>query len=676
MNTSRHTLDAMTYWQERAADAARLRDELASAGRVDLRARLSVELELGLVQTMLGGDPAVANRSLVMAMDCGAALALARLCAPRGGFHVELRWPAPDGGEDYIRLPATDNGFGWPDWLDAFSLALLADDVPALAVLGTAGCVDACALPFARVDRFWPLLCGGLAALYQRDPAAPGLLDDAAQLLDQVSVMELSRAAALIAPLVPLARAVAGDDAAAVARVAGAALSAHQRWFAAQPDGSRDPDGLFALPASALLAEAERRGLGPLPDSDYRLAPFQRPEPAAELLLLYPRLGIQNAVEADWLMQAEGFARHDRSTLTQAADGRLVARYRAFDAPGIPAAELEFELLDAARDAIFDGSHAPPALDVGELLRRAEVLAGEPRRGPGGEPVYDVAGAVEAMDLAIAYVDAMPRGFDPATLHSAVGERLWRAEPGRFRRERMIVYRDALARAEDGRAAGGEVRSAECGVRGVPSGGPKARSDTVSAGAEVRNTDEEVGTTAYGVRGAGAPAGGAERVPGDAGARERVLELVEALTPLVLSVLQSIASDGEGGAVRELLPRESDYGVAFTGEAAAAARDYYGEWWPRQLAEGVAPSVDADWRIEAHLAPAGLLGSDNVLSRPFPGGYRKIAPWLNPHRVWVCWHYRPPGRGAGVGMNGLVWLDDHWAWFPKPYRLVGRLARH
>jgi hypothetical protein len=192
-----------------------------------------------------------------------------------------------------------------------------------------------------------------------------------------------------------------------------------------------------------------------------------------------------------------------------------------------------------------------------------------------------------------------------------------------------------------------------------------------NAGEEVRSAEFELQGAEEQVRGAGGGMRGAEY-----GAREQVLGLVDALTPLVLPVLRAIAGDADGSAVRELLPRDDDYGLAFIGEAVAAARDYYGEWWPRQLAEGVTPSVDPDWRIEAHLAPAGLLGSDNELSRPFPGGYRKIASWLNPHRVWVCWHYRPPDAGAGIAMNGLVWLDDHWAWLPKPYRLTDVLPRH
>jgi hypothetical protein len=197
----------------------------------------------------------------------------------------------------------------------------------------------------------------------------------------------------------------------------------------------------------------------------------------------------------------------------------------------------------------------------------------------------------------------------------------------------MLVYRNALARQ-----AGLEVRDESPGLGETPS--PISGDETLQ--------DPEA----------------------------RAIALAEALTPLVVPVLQAIAMDTGGSAIRELLPREDDYTLAFIGEAAAAAQAYYGSEWQRQLAEGAGPSLDPNSRIEAHLAPAGMLVSDNALSRPFPGGYREIADWLDPRRVWVCWRYLPPGADSGIAMNGLVWLDDHWAWFPKPFRIADRLRRH
>lgn len=637
---TRHPVADPAHWRERLAFCADYLTLLDGQPSIDLAARLTTELELGLVSAFLretgatAAEPAPDPAShLAMAMDCGAALALAQVCARRGtGFAVELRV-----GERFWRLPGRPMGFGWPDWLRAFALALIAYHRPSLTILGTADCIDACAPPAAQIDthidRFWPLLCGAFAALWQRDPSAGALLDDADQLMDGAVVIEPGFRDATLRPLIALARALLAGDAAAIAAAVLDAGECRRAWYATEPGGGRDPDGLYDLPLGALLAEAERRGLS-VPASPHRLPAFARPaappQRPDEVVCLYPRLGILNGVEAEWLFENEGLVRHDPSTVVQGEDGRLLARYRAFDAPGIPVAELEFELLTAG-EAIFDGSHAPPPLDVGELIARAKRLASEPiGRTANGAPVHDLAQAVRALDLAIAYADAMPAGFDPATLHSAVGRDLYAAEPGRFRRERLAVYRNALAR--------------QAGLAEVPieAASPAATTGTAVAGAR--------------------------------DARAEALALAEGLTPLVLPVLQAIAADATGEYIRTLMPRAGDYDLAFTGEAVAAARRFFADWWQQQGA-GVT-GIDPEARIEAHLCPAGLLGDDNPLSRPFPTGYRQIADWLEPHRVWVAWRYVAPGAAGGIAMNGLVWLDDHFAWFPKPWRLRDALARH
>lgn len=74
--------------------------------------------------------------------------------------------------------------------------------------------------------------------------------------------------------------------------------------------------------------------------------------------------------------------------------------------------------------------------------------------------------------------------------------------------------------------------------------------------------------------------------------------------------------------------------------------------------------------LVVNLSPAAMLGAENELSCHFPGGYRKIAAHLDPQRVWVAWKYRRPGESSGMAFDGLVRVDDHWAWFPKPYRVV------
>jgi hypothetical protein len=70
-----------------------------------------------------------------------------------------------------------------------------------------------------------------------------------------------------------------------------------------------------------------------------------------------------------------------------------------------------------------------------------------------------------------------------------------------------------------------------------------------------------------------------------------------------------------------------------------------------------------------------MLVEPNELSREFFSSYRRIARWLNPHRVWVAWEYLAPGESSGLACDGLVWCDDHWAWLPKPYPVLESLIR-
>ena len=44
--------------------------------------------------------------------------------------------------------------------------------------------------------------------------------------------------------------------------------------------------------------------------------------------------------------------------------------------------------------------------------------------------------------------------------------------------------------------------------------------------------------------------------------------------------------------------------------------------------------------------------------------------------LWLCGVaffagvFVQPGEAHGMAHDGLVYLDDHWAWFPKPWRVL------
>ncbi|WP_372658916.1 hypothetical protein [Hydrogenophaga sp.] len=155
-------------------------------------------------------------------------------------------------------------------------------------------------------------------------------------------------------------------------------------------------------------------------------------------------------------------------------------------------------------------------------------------------------------------------------------------------------------------------------------------------------------------------------------ARATALAAADVLRHQLEPLLLSVARDPEGELAASLLPRDEDWARAFVPEVAEAARQAYAAAWPS------APRVTragAQARALVHVAPAGMLTHPNPLSRDFPGGYQAIARLLQPQRVWAAWKMREPGASAGMAYDGLVWLDDHWAWFPKPYRVLADLVR-
>jgi hypothetical protein len=151
-------------------------------------------------------------------------------------------------------------------------------------------------------------------------------------------------------------------------------------------------------------------------------------------------------------------------------------------------------------------------------------------------------------------------------------------------------------------------------------------------------------------------------------ARRQALAAIEVLRAQVTPLLRAISHERSGEVLNAVGPRDQDYAKAFVPEAVEAARKAYADIWGHAFDMRYPDAGQTV--ITSEIAPAGMLASDNELSRRFPGGYRRIAHLLQPHRVWVSWKYLRPGADAGMAYDGLVWLDDHWAWFPKPYRAL------
>ncbi len=134
---------------------------------------------------------------------------------------------------------------------------------------------------------------------------------------------------------------------------------------------------------------------------------------------------------------------------------------------------------------------------------------------------------------------------------------------------------------------------------------------------------------------------------------------------------------GDADFVQQLKPTQDDLEALFDPDLLDAAHHAIEQLYANPLAIQV--PQDAELIVSA--CPAGLFRWPNMLSDKFPAGYRDMAGWMNPSRIWICWTQKQPNASVtpgasvsphvSVSYDGLVWLDDHWCWLPKIFRAIG-----
>jgi len=117
-----------------------------------------------------------------------------------------------------------------------------------------------------------------------------------------------------------------------------------------------------------------------------------------------------------------------------------------------------------------------------------------------------------------------------------------------------------------------------------------------------------------------------------------------------------------------LQPRDEDYAKVFDAATALGMQAAYGAAWASGQMAVMPKATQTGLLIAA--ASSDDLRAWNERARVFPGGYQDVAGHLVPGRTWIRWKFVVPGEHLGMAYDGMVWCDDHWAWFPKPWRAL------
>jgi hypothetical protein len=115
-----------------------------------------------------------------------------------------------------------------------------------------------------------------------------------------------------------------------------------------------------------------------------------------------------------------------------------------------------------------------------------------------------------------------------------------------------------------------------------------------------------------------------------------------------------------------LVPQDDDYEAVFK-DGADEAKKSYKKLFDKNADAKIEPkSGQTELKVFSATTEELKAGSDD-----FPGGYKSVASKFKKGLTFYAWKFVKPGESMGMAYDGLVHVNGHWAWFPKPWKAVG-----
>ncbi len=127
-------------------------------------------------------------------------------------------------------------------------------------------------------------------------------------------------------------------------------------------------------------------------------------------------------------------------------------------------------------------------------------------------------------------------------------------------------------------------------------------------------------------------------------------------------------SNDAAGMTKSLRPSSADYKAVFTDEFADKAEKGYDQLWSDPKAVITADPANTELKLSSATTDDIAKWTPQV-EADFPGGYKKVATYFKPGLTVYRWKYTKPGEPLGMAYDGLIYVNGHWAWFPKPWRV-------
>ncbi|MBU1068691.1 hypothetical protein KJ975_03900 [Myxococcota bacterium] len=116
-----------------------------------------------------------------------------------------------------------------------------------------------------------------------------------------------------------------------------------------------------------------------------------------------------------------------------------------------------------------------------------------------------------------------------------------------------------------------------------------------------------------------------------------------------------------------LRPVAEDYAAVFEGDFAKKAAETYKEPWDKGLL--TLKTKPGQTEINVLSVTSEDLKAKSEKSREFPGGWLEMAPNLKAGLTIYMVRFTEPGKERGMRFDGLIYVNERWRIFPKPWRI-------
>jgi hypothetical protein len=122
--------------------------------------------------------------------------------------------------------------------------------------------------------------------------------------------------------------------------------------------------------------------------------------------------------------------------------------------------------------------------------------------------------------------------------------------------------------------------------------------------------------------------------------------------------------------MESIRPDWEDYAVVFEDEGfAKKVFRFHRRLW-KESGMVVRPLLEDQTELIYWIATQSALLEYSGEARNFPGGYREIAPYLNPELTYVRCKFVAPGRRLGSAYDMWVFVNGNWRLFPRPWAIL------